>query len=819
MMRKEELEQLSPAELIRLVLELQQANAQWIASQHGSDGTPVPDDGEQVQQSPSQTVAASGAVARVDETASLQSSHHSFAHEPSLQEQLRRTSLLLQLSIEFRETLDPTVIAERMLHVIHTSLGIDHASVILVAADGSLDLAMSLFEGKIQRIMTGATRNVLERGLAGWTLRQGKSVILPDVSRDKRWVPYVEWQSNGSAMVLPIRQAHASIGVLTVFHQTPNHFTSHDMLLMEGVAAQAGVALSSARRYQDEVLRREQAFALLSMSQYLTAERSYEDLAAMLQEKSKSVFGVDFGLLFLHQERTKLTPVLVPPTLNQPVNRYVLRQATVAARNAWERKVMITETDSPHHPSRTFVAIPLIHRGMIGGVVVLVSSPSGETSFSANLWSMITTFMNVMAAACANIRLVEQLKRQTEALESLVAERTRMVEQRSTLLRVVFDSFPEGLVLLDPQEVILESNQAFNHTIIGSPHAQVVGKNFSEIWEILEQRGELTMEMKRNAHSLGQGPAPGSAGEKVMRLVVPDPTGLPRWFEIHRLAVYDEHSDDIEYYLERWVDVTNQERLQRQLLMQGQQNMLGHLASRVVHDMSVPIRHIAEHLGAGAQAIHQPELVSQCLAQAREEVAVLERTLKSLLHLYYLPDTRWECVDIVQLLRKVQQFASQHFERKGIRVHLEVGERVRPIYAQPEALRQVLLGIVFHAQEMMPNGGDITITCQWNDGEQAVDQGPYPACVINITDTGVGMSSEQIAHALDPFGAEKTPYSRGIGLYLGKQLIEQHGGRLEVTSAEGTGTLVSITLPWRGQCAHQTEHPDQPDDQHQRTTD
>jgi PAS domain S-box-containing protein len=798
MMKKEELQQLSPAELIDLVLDLQQTNEQLLSGQELPALSSLPSNGEQMERF--SAPVAGEAVGRPqdeippshDPEGGKNLDHH--LDQRNLNEQLRRTSLLLQLSIEFRETLDSAVIVERMLHVMVSNLGISNASVVLLGGNGAIDLAMSLSEGKVQQLTTVMTRSILDRGLAGWALRNGRSVVLPDVSRDKRWIPYAEWQSTGSAIVLPIRQAQTTLGVLTVYHPTPNHFTSRDMLLMEGVAAQAGVALNSSRRYHEESLRREQALVLFSMSQYLTAERTYEDLAAMLQEKSTSVFGVDFGLLFLSQESMKLSPVSLPPALNQPNNRLILKQATVAARNAWDRKNIFTDADSPEHPTRTFVAMPLIHRGTASGVIVLVSTSGSEINFSPNIWSMITTFTNVIAATCANMKLVEQLRRQTETLETIVAERTRMVQQSSDLLRVVFDSLPEGLVLLDPQEVILESNQAFNHTIVGSPHQMVVGKDVSEIWEDLEQRGEMIIEMKKPS-----GTPPGAGEEnRVMRLFFPDATGQHRWFEINRLAVRDAQ-EEIVYYLERWLDITLQEKLQRQLMLQGQQNILGQMAARVVHDMSSPIHQIGENLDACTVEVEKSDEMQHYLTRTREELSLLESTLKSFLHLYHMPDTRWECLDILQLLRKVQQFAAQHFEKQQIRVHLEADENLRPLYGQPDVLRQVFLGIVFNAQESMPDGGDITIGCRWNNGEIDTGEGPYPSCTITFLDTSGGMRAEQLAQVFEPFASTR-PYGSGMGLYLGKQIIEQHEGRIEVSSMEGAGTLVTITLPWNERC-------------------
>lgn len=72
--------------------------------------------------------------------------------------------------------------------------------------------------------------------------------------------------------------------------------------------------------------------------------------------------------------------------------------------------------------------------------------------------------------------------------------------------------------------------------------------------------------------------------------------------------------------------------------------------------------------------------------------------------------------------------------------------------------------------------------------------------VISVSDTGIGMSIEEIPKALEPFGQIDSKISRkyegtGLGLPLAKHLVELHGGTLTVESARNVGTTVTITLP------------------------
>ncbi len=789
-MKREELQQLSLSELVDMVLGLQ---SQRDNHAEGEARAIVVEDwfaDEDVKPDPTAMLAQTD----VDEKGIPRGDmHDEEEHERHLDEQLRRTSLLLQLSIEFRETLEPTTIVERMLHVMVNNLGISNASVVLIGQDGAVDLAMSLRNGDMQQVTAMVTRAVLDRGLAGWALRHGRSVVLPDVSRDKRWIPYSEWQTTGSAIVLPIRQAQTTLGVLTIYHPAPNHFSSRDMLLMEGVAAQAGVSLGAARRYQEESTRREQALALFSMSQFLTAERSYEDLAAMLQEKSAHIFGVDHSLLFLASDDKALLTIAVPAELNQPLNRYLLKQVAASARQAWEQRTILTETDTPQNPTRAWMALPLLHSGTAIGAVVMLRTRGSDIAFSANMWSMLTTFTNVIAANCANKRLVEQQRRYNESLENLVEERTFLVQRSRDFLRVVFDTMPEGLVLLDPQEVLLAANHAFCYGIIGRHPRTVVGENLPAIWEELEQRGEMSIEMLAPSDTLRCLDLDETECRS-MRVLCSNAQGQRRWYEVDRLAVLDS-TGEIDYYVERWLDSTRREELHRHMIVQDQRNILGHLTSRVVHDIGEPLQAAVVALDQARGAEEYAETGPAHLARAHEYLLRIERTLKSLSHLYEVPRTEWSCINVNELLRQVESVAAPQFAAQSVRLLLDLDDDVPSIYGQPDALRQVLMGVLFNAQEAMPAGGDIVVCSRRKEDERH----GITYCFITVRDSGAGMTPEQTKHLFEPFKSTKAQ-GVGIGLYLSKQIIEQHAGSIGVVSKTGEGTIVEIFLPWNRQC-------------------
>lgn len=453
-----------------------------------------------------------------------------------LDDQLRRTSLLTQLAIEFRESLDQTAVIEQTLRAVALHLMAAGASIILVRPDQTPEHAYAIVDGLVQPMAEDLAHTVIAHGLAGWVVRHGSSVALSDVARDRRWLQFSEQHRAGSVIVLPIRQAQATLGALTVHRAMPYGFSSHDLILLEGVAAQLGVALSAARQQASERLRREQALALLQMSQYLSAERSPAELAAMIQTKSVEVFGARCGLLFLIEERAgqpSLRAVL--PAEPLPIDRALVEHAGGAARIAWTGNRILTTAPAP---DLTGIALPLVHQGRTIGAFVLIHAGAG--GFSATIWSLLTIFTHVLAAACANIDLVNRLTTQARLLEELVAHRTQQLRHSRDALRVVFDSLPDGIVLLDATEHLVAANRIFCAEIIGRSPQAVVGQSYAAVWQDLERNGAARVVLDDSDQPRRQ------------RLTVHlESASGRRTYQVERTALEGDGAT-VEQYLEYW---------------------------------------------------------------------------------------------------------------------------------------------------------------------------------------------------------------------------------------------------------------------------
>jgi signal transduction histidine kinase len=129
--------------------------------------------------------------------------------------------------------------------------------------------------------------------------------------------------------------------------------------------------------------------------------------------------------------------------------------------------------------------------------------------------------------------------------------------------------------------------------------------------------------------------------------------------------------------------------------------------------------------------------------------------------------------------------------RKQLSLRTDKPEPVPVVFADPRALKQVLRNLLSNALKFTPSGGSVTVAMR-----READGGVS----LQVIDSGIGMSPEQIAIARTPFRQVAATLTRtsggiGLGLPLTEALVQRHDGRVEIESAVGNGTRVSIRLP------------------------
>ncbi len=144
-----------------------------------------------------------------------------------------------------------------------------------------------------------------------------------------------------------------------------------------------------------------------------------------------------------------------------------------------------------------------------------------------------------------------------------------------------------------------------------------------------------------------------------------------------------------------------------------------------------------------------------------------------------------------QLVQSTVNIVAQRAKEGDIELAYQGDCEVPQFYGDPLRIKQVLINLLTNAIKFTPEGGAVVLTAPKIVGEFVE---------ISISDTGTGMSAEQLRTAMQPFGQVKNADNAknegtGLGIPISKSIIELHGGTFDVQSAPDEGTVVTFLLP------------------------
>jgi signal transduction histidine kinase len=142
-----------------------------------------------------------------------------------------------------------------------------------------------------------------------------------------------------------------------------------------------------------------------------------------------------------------------------------------------------------------------------------------------------------------------------------------------------------------------------------------------------------------------------------------------------------------------------------------------------------------------------------------------------------------------ELGQQLQPLAAE----KEIALEVDAPEGLPTLRADRAKLRRVLVNLVSNALKFTPRGGRVSLSAAPEDG----------AVRVSVADTGVGIPEEDLRDIFDKYAQARSRATRsekgtGLGLYITRQLVELHGGRIEVSSEVGKGSTFSFTIPVAG---------------------
>jgi two-component system, cell cycle sensor histidine kinase and response regulator CckA len=254
-----------------------------------------------------------------------------------------------------------------------------------------------------------------------------------------------------------------------------------------------------------------------------------------------------------------------------------------------------------------------------------------------------------------------------------------------------------------------------------------------------------------------------------------------------------------DYNLILNTDITEQKKIEEQLLRAQRMESIGTLAGGIAHDLNnilSPILMAVDMLQINAQN----EETVRWLSLVRENAERGASMVKQVLTFARGVEGERVSVQLRHIIKDLIKVLNETLP-KSIAVKYDISTELALIFADPTQLHQVLMNLSINARDAMPNGGTLTITAENTTLDEnyarmfiAAKAGRY--VLLTVKDTGEGMTQEIQQRIFDPFYTTKeVGKGTGLGLSTALTIIKSHGGFLNVYSEPGKGTQFTIYIP------------------------
>ncbi len=230
-----------------------------------------------------------------------------------------------------------------------------------------------------------------------------------------------------------------------------------------------------------------------------------------------------------------------------------------------------------------------------------------------------------------------------------------------------------------------------------------------------------------------------------------------------------------------------EKRMREQLIQSDRLAAMGRMAASIAHEINNPLQGILGCLELAHTTMGAPKKQKKYLDLASSALESLNDIVERILSFQRPLQGTMEHTDVKELIEEVLMLSNKKIEQENITIVLKLDSKMPEVYGIPGQLKQVFLNLTLNAVEAMQPGGVLTIS-----SNQVVMEEPW--LQISFSDTGKGISEEELQRLFEPFYSTKTDGS-GLGLWVSQNIIDSHRGRITSESKLGEGTTFTIWLP------------------------
>lgn len=232
-------------------------------------------------------------------------------------------------------------------------------------------------------------------------------------------------------------------------------------------------------------------------------------------------------------------------------------------------------------------------------------------------------------------------------------------------------------------------------------------------------------------------------------------------------------------------DISEHKEAEQRLLQSEKLAAIGQMAASIAHEIKNPLTTLSGFLDLLLSS--PPNKQEMYIHIMTTEMQRITEIVNEMLVLAKPQQTDYQLINLTEVLSGVFTLLQPEATMRNVNFNLTLSEQVQnvTVFGHENRLKQLFINVILNSLEAL-NG---------EPGKVSVSLRPQgDSCLVEVRDTGGGMTPEQIAHLGEPFKTTKEK-GTGLGLLVSKQIVEQHHGNIEFISELERGTTVRISLP------------------------
>jgi len=566
------------------------------------------------------------------------------------------------------------------------------------------------------------------------------------------------------------------VGVLGVADRMSDYFSSLDIQFLTAIGNQLGVAIENARLIENLKEKVNQIKLINEISSVVNSSLSIGHIFRLAFSEIKQMINFDRASITLLKEGhdlleifaidtrrpTKLTKGVVAPTKETSAGWVATHQKPWINRDLKREMSFRSDSALLNEGIRSTISVPLFKDRPLGALNLDSTAPG---TYSEKDLDILLPIAKHLSVALENALLFEEVKKEKREWEK------------------TFDAITDMVWIEDLKGKILRVNRAVIEKS-GRAELSLIQKNSHEIFKTLQIRDGEHLSFESIEH------------KRQLFKEIKAGNGNIYYFWTYPLMNSEGTIYGVVNYLR---EVTEQKRLEQRLIRADKLASLGILVAGVAHEINNPLGIIAGYSEAlleraqdpGLNALAAFEDFPEYLQTIHNEMFRCKDTLKTLLEFARPSGGTFREIDVNGLVKEVILLVKHGARTHNHKIELNLQRGIPEITADPGQMRQVLVNIIMNSFYFMKEDGEIVISTAQ---EKSASAGDFVR--IQISDTGSGISRDNIDRVFDPFYSTKpVGEGTGLGLSICHRIVSEHDGTIDVESIPGSGATFIIRLP------------------------